>query len=103
MEQGLYQNQKMKVSMTAELGQAISLLQLSTIDLAEYIKENVFDNPLIELEENEPIKEYDSTSYHQKADASSYSSIYENVPAREQGLQEKLSEQIGYLNFDKRT
>lgn len=40
MEIGLFQKQTMKLIMTPQLRQAISLLQLSTIDLAQFIQEH---------------------------------------------------------------
>ncbi|WP_096156663.1 RNA polymerase factor sigma-54 [Bacillus sp. FJAT-45066] len=48
---GLYQMQTLKLAMTQELKQAISLLQYSTIELATYIQEQVLENPLLDLKE----------------------------------------------------
>ncbi|RSL30797.1 RNA polymerase sigma-54 factor [Salibacterium salarium] len=53
MEMGLYQQQTMKLVMTQELRQAISLLQLSTLDLHQYIEEAALENPLMEIEEQD--------------------------------------------------
>ena len=51
MELVLHQKQVQNVTMTFELRQAIELLQYSTYELYEYIKEQELENPLIELEE----------------------------------------------------
>ena len=46
-----HQKQELNLIMTNELRQAISLLQYSTYELYQYIKEQELENPLIELEE----------------------------------------------------
>lgn len=45
---GLYQEQSMKLVMTPELRQAITILQFSALDLIEYINQQLNDNPVIE-------------------------------------------------------
>src|SRR5699024_7066826 len=47
------QTQQLNIVMTPALRQAIELLQYSTIDLYDYIKNEVLENQLIELEEQE--------------------------------------------------
>ena len=49
MELVLQQKQTLNLVMTAELRQAINLLQYSTYDLYQYIQEQQAENPLIEL------------------------------------------------------
>ncbi|MDC3423123.1 RNA polymerase factor sigma-54 [Aquibacillus sp. 3ASR75-11] len=51
MEIGLFQEQKMKLTMTTDLQQAISILQYSTLELFEYIQNQALENPLIDVEE----------------------------------------------------
>lgn len=51
MQIELIQKQTMDLVMTAELKQAIALLQYNTIDLIQFIQEQAVENPLIELEE----------------------------------------------------
>lgn len=50
MELGLIQKQTTKLVMTTQLHQAISILQYSTAELLEYVKEQALENPLIELQ-----------------------------------------------------
>ncbi|MFZ4450943.1 RNA polymerase factor sigma-54 [Salibacterium aidingense] len=58
LEMGLHQKQTMNLVMTQELRQAISLLQLSTLELNNYIEEAALENPLMEIEEQEsPMRE----------------------------------------------
>jgi RNA polymerase sigma-54 factor len=43
--------QKQKLIMTPELRQAIKILQLSSLELAEYINQIMLDNPLLDTQE----------------------------------------------------
>jgi len=45
---GLYQEQTMKLVMTPELRQAITILQLSALDLLEYLNGQLNENPVLE-------------------------------------------------------
>ncbi|SDW46535.1 RNA polymerase, sigma 54 subunit, RpoN/SigL [Marininema mesophilum] len=51
MGYSLAQEQRMKLVMTPELRQAIHVLQLSAIDLNQYIQEQALENPVLEVEE----------------------------------------------------
>lgn len=53
MEMLLQQRQTMNLVMTADLRQAIALLQYSTYELYQFIQEQELENPLIELVERE--------------------------------------------------
>lgn len=48
MGYGLYQEQSLKLVMTPELRQAITILQFSALDLLEYINQQLSENPVIE-------------------------------------------------------
>jgi RNA polymerase sigma-54 factor len=72
----LVQQQVQKLVMTPELRQAIHLLQLSTADLAEYVWNELLQNPLLEEEANagtarERQEETDSGSESSEADPGS--------------------------------
>jgi len=49
----LKMEQSQKLVMTMELQQAIALLQLSAVELMDYIQEEVMNNPLLEIQEKE--------------------------------------------------
>lgn len=51
---GLNLEQKQKLIMTPALHQAITLLQLSSVELSTYIEQQLQENPLLELREDEP-------------------------------------------------
>jgi len=47
----LNQEQTQKLIMTPELRQAITILQLSTLELSTYVEEQLLENPLLETQE----------------------------------------------------
>ncbi|MBE4906981.1 RNA polymerase factor sigma-54 [Bacillus luteolus] len=49
MRVGLFQQQSLKLTMTKELTQAITLLQYSSLELSEFLQEQTLENPLIEI------------------------------------------------------
>ncbi|UTR11708.1 RNA polymerase factor sigma-54 [Evansella sp. LMS18] len=111
MDFGLYQQQSMKLVMTNELRQAITILQYSALDLSNYLHEQQLENPLIELKDNHKQEEitrnkeesaapvYDSRVRHDQDDE--YSAI-DHVSEQEEGLQDYLLNQISYLKLDSR-
>lgn len=71
MDYGLVQDQRMKLVMTPELRQAIQVLQLSTVDLIQYIQDQAIENPVLEIEDPARMAEADpveSASVDQLAD-----------------------------------
>jgi RNA polymerase sigma-54 factor len=59
MKHVLQQKQQLTTLMTVELRQAIELLQYSTFELEQYIRQQELENPLIELKEKEPENSYE--------------------------------------------
>ena len=55
MELGLHQRQELNLLMTFELRQAIELLQYSTHELEQYIRQQELENPIIELKEKDTL------------------------------------------------
>ena len=56
MRQGLQLKFSQQLNMTPQLQQAIKLLQLSTLDLEQEIIEQLYNNPLLETDEQEGVK-----------------------------------------------
>lgn len=54
LTQDVFLEQQQKLMMTPELRQAIAILQMSTIELSEYIEQELQENPFLELKEPEP-------------------------------------------------
>ncbi|WRP06078.1 RNA polymerase factor sigma-54 [Rossellomorea aquimaris] len=50
LKAGLFQNQQLKLQMTQQLSQAITILQYSTMELNAYLEAKQLENPLIQLE-----------------------------------------------------
>lgn len=58
MELMLHQKQEMKMLMTTQLRQSIELLQYSSQELEQFIRQQELENPLIDLENNNEIHHY---------------------------------------------
>ncbi|WP_096190202.1 RNA polymerase factor sigma-54 [Evansella halocellulosilytica] len=112
MDFGLFQKQSMKLVMTNELRQAITILQYSVLDLRDYLHEQQLENPLIELKDSEAHEEiqrqkldssslmsYGSKHRNDEDDDEDYSPI-DHVSDREEGLQDYLLNQIRYLHLE---
>lgn len=84
MNYGLTLEQTQKLIMTPELRQAIKILQLSSIELSEYIEQAVLNNPVLEMSDSEeqfgepveerenPADEIDWEEYFQKVNDFGY-------------------------------
>ncbi len=53
LEYGINLEQTQKLALTPELRQAIAILQLGTAELAQYVENEVLENPLLETQDNE--------------------------------------------------
>jgi RNA polymerase sigma-54 factor len=62
MGYGLNVEQTQKLIMTPELRQAITVLQLSSLELSNYIEQQLQENPLLELREDDPGKGEESSA-----------------------------------------
>lgn len=109
MDYGLYQQQTMKLVMTNELRQAITILQYSVLDLNNYLHEQQLENPLIELKEQEASEEVErqkmsdytpSYDYKPRYDGEDDYSPIDHISEQEEGLQDYLLNQIRFLYLD---
>ena len=74
LSQSLNINQKQSLVMTPQLQQAIKLLQLTNLELKQFLEEQTFDNPFINVEEEtqaEQKNEPDVSSSESKNDSNS--------------------------------
>lgn len=105
MDFGLFQQQSMKLVMTNELRQAISILQYSTHELLSFIEEQQLENPLLEVKDkkiNDVQKSAKSeTDYEKVADWKTYDGDYmsplDYVSKSEASLQDHLFNQIRFM------
>lgn len=105
--------QKQKLSMTPELQQAIKILQFNRLELNDYIKEQIEENPLLEMENmkedtkeeeidwKEYIEKYDNISYKPQINKNKEGMTFENFVSYTQSLREYLIEQLGMLHLNK--
>lgn len=93
MKMGLIQEQSLKLSMTQELKQAITLLQYSTVELASYIQELALENPLIEIKETNHTNVITNKSTR-KPMQQRKESLIENVSRKNGSLREHLRSQL---------
>jgi len=106
--------------MTPELRQAIQLLQFTSQELNEYIKQEIEKNPLLELASNdmehesievydvqreefdwkEFLENYDDISYRSEFYREDKEYNYENVVKQSSSLKEHLLFQLNVANLD---
>jgi len=103
---GLYQQQTQKLIMTPELRQAITMLQYSAIELTEYLRQEIVENPVFEIEEKE-FERYDflynnyrksSVNYHNSDEEWS---IWDTIASPKATLEEFLLEQARFMSLPK--
>lgn len=118
LEHNLELKQTQKLVMTQELRQAIELLQFNTIELNDYLKDQIEENPLLEMEKEEDlveegeeiqedeeidweeyIGEYDDISYRQERDRNQEDYNLEAFTYYEQTLREYLNEQLKFIKL----
>lgn len=85
MKQGLQLSLGHQLKMTPQLQQAIKLLQLSTLDLQQEIQQNLYENPLLELDETAEAEEPPSA---------------EALAEKEQREQQELEREFEYSNVE---
>lgn len=88
MKMELVQQQALKLNMTQELQQAISLLQYSSAELLSYVQELTIENPLIE------VKESKQSPFRQTRSSSNKQSFIENTVKEETNLCDHLRHQL---------
>ncbi len=97
-------SQTQKLVMTPELRQAITILQLSTLELDQYIENQLLENPLLDV--NEDIFKNDDTAEAEKVEEKEDDNIdwdeyfqdeANSTPIRVQ--RERKEEGVGYENF----
>lgn len=115
---GLVQQQQIKLVMTAELRQSITILQYSATDLMDFLREQANENPLLEIEEPEVMKMEERLPHNEKKagwEESESGSYVDFIVTKEDyvnpidyysenhiTLQKYLDEQIQFLDLNRR-
>jgi len=111
--------QSQKLIMTPELRQAIQLLQYTSLELNSYLKREMEENPLLELEGpsddsqsmetlkdekdidwKEFLESYDDISYRSEVDRSRKEYSFENFVSYTPSLKDYLIEQLNMISLD---
>lgn len=96
MEMNLMQKQSLKLAMTQELRQAITMLQFNAQELTDFLFEQSLENPLIEVET--PYNDYTSSKIKQQTTSNGQG--MELYTRRTETLQEELVSQLNELKVD---
>ena len=95
--------QTQKLIMTPELRQAIAVLQLSSLELAEFIQEQILENPVLEIEATEDVAEEIPVADSGKKDGDSEAfdiDWHEYFQDRDIGYIKMFSEEAREINYD---
>ncbi|EIT87038.1 RNA polymerase sigma factor (sigma54) [Fictibacillus macauensis ZFHKF-1] len=108
MELGLFQQQNLSLVMTAELRQAITILQYPSYELNQFLQEQALENPLIELSEptlllnnkkkalqNQGSQDWEDIGHRQPARATMHETLL--VQATSLGVPDALEPILQYL------
>ncbi len=106
-------SQRQELVMTTELRQAIEILQYNSVELNQFIEEQLLENPTLEKDTiDEKIEKIDwdavsDDSYHNRYDDVSYSTDYEDYNYEEfvsknMDLKEFLETQLVFSNLDEK-
>ncbi|MCG3088043.1 RNA polymerase factor sigma-54 [Sporosarcina cyprini] len=103
MELALQQRQELHLLMTMELRQAIELLQYTTYELDQYIRQQELENPLIELKEKE-----ETSGYEERVNPRISSSHTTGMPTdagqgSARNIRDELYEQAKFMHHDEST
>ena len=92
----LQQKQQLNLVMTTELSQAIALLQYSTQDLYEFLKEQELENPLLELVEKNDVSIDDRKNNYSIQSSEEYVDPIDFIASKEKTLTDQLLEQVNF-------
>lgn len=102
MNFGLTLSQTQKLVMTPELRQAITILQLSTLELSEYIEKELLENPLLDIsEESFKNEELDKREEEKDVDDIDWEEYFQDWEGSKRTTvsREKKEEAVQYENF----
>ncbi|HBN22921.1 MAG TPA: RNA polymerase sigma-54 factor [Holosporales bacterium] len=91
ISQKIVQKQGQTLAFTAQMRQAIELLELSNLDLQTYVNQQLLENPFLEGERHDSEQDNQSSSEHE---------IPSPSQSTEEGEKEKLYEEMGSENYD---
>lgn len=103
MELGLHQRQELRLLMTLELRQAIELLQYSTHELEQYIRQQELENPIIELKEKEEKPVHEERFNRQSFSFGGSEMPVDVIQSSNRSIRDELLEQAKFMYPDEYT
>lgn len=103
MELVLHQKLEQKLLMTFELRQAIELLQYSTFELEQFIRDQELENPLIELKEKDGRSQYEERIQRVSSTSNPSESLIEKTRSLEANMRDELFAQAKFMFSDEHT
>ncbi len=100
MELVLQQKQQLNLLMTTELRQAIELLQYSTYELEQYIRQQELENPLIELQEKVTDNTYEERTQYRSTSSGHSDMPLEAIANNRLNMRDELFEQVKFIYAD---
>ncbi|OMP68290.1 RNA polymerase factor sigma-54 [Domibacillus epiphyticus] len=101
MKPGLWQQQSVKLAMTQELTQAITLLQYSAQELVEFLESKSVENPFIQLEAPDLKALYKKERKPRVNDQTEHKNWIELIPDSSYTITDHLETQVQLLNLTK--
>lgn len=98
MKVGLFQQQSLKVMMTKELSQAISLLQYSAMEISSFLQEQALQNPLIDFQERSILAQRKAPRSNNVSSRNELNPI-DVIAAKKETLYQHLLEQLSFLTI----
>ena len=106
LKPGLWQQQTVKLAMTQELKQAITLLQYSSIELHEFLENKALENPLMQIETpNVEVIDprYDTVRKTKNTSQADKQSWLEQISKDNRSLSQYVTGQIDFGLYDQKT
>ena len=106
LKPGLWQQQTVKLAMTQELKQAITLLQYSSIELHEFLENKALENPLMQIETpNVEVIDprYDRVRKTKNTSQADKQSWLEQIAKDNRSLSQYVTGQIDFRLYDQKT
>jgi RNA polymerase sigma-54 factor len=103
MELGLQQRQELNLLMTFELRQAIELLQYSTYELEQYIRQQELENPIIELKEKSEKPAYEERLNRRSSSFGNSEMSVDVVQSSARNMRDELFELAKFMYPDEHT
>ncbi|KAA0948734.1 RNA polymerase factor sigma-54 [Sporosarcina sp. ANT_H38] len=102
MELVLRQRQELNLLMTFELRQAIELLQYSTYELEQYIRQQELENPIIELKEKEEKPVFEER-LNRRSSFSGSAMPVDVIQSSDRNMRDELLDQAKFMSYDEHT